>query len=112
MFRRILAATAFALIAALVLLSAVYLLEISRSHARVQGRSLILASLHGDIEYTEAGFGPAVLVVHGSGGGFDQGEILAEAVLGDRFRCIIPSRFGYLGSTFRDGATSSSESQT
>jgi pimeloyl-ACP methyl ester carboxylesterase len=44
-------------------------------------------------------------VVHGSGGGFDQGELVARAVLGDGFRWIAPSRFGYLRSTFREAAT-------
>jgi pimeloyl-ACP methyl ester carboxylesterase len=44
-------------------------------------------------------------VIHGSGGGFDQGELLARAVVGDGFRWIAPSRFGYLRSTFHDGAT-------
>jgi pimeloyl-ACP methyl ester carboxylesterase len=45
-------------------------------------------------------------VIHGSGGGYDQGELVAEAVLGDgAFRAITPSRFGYLGSTFHEGAT-------
>jgi 2-hydroxy-6-oxonona-2,4-dienedioate hydrolase len=45
------------------------------------------------------------LVIHGSGGGFDQGELLARAVLGDQFHWITPSRFGYLRSTFHEGAT-------
>ncbi len=44
-------------------------------------------------------------MIHGSGGGFDQGELVAEAVLGDGFRWIAPSRFGYLRSTFHEGAT-------
>jgi len=59
----------------------------------------------GEIEYAEGGSGPDVLVVHGSGGGFDQGELLAEAVVGDGVRWIAPSRFGYLGSAVPDGAS-------
>jgi 2-hydroxy-6-oxonona-2,4-dienedioate hydrolase len=39
-----------------------------------------------------------VLVIHGAGGGFDQGRLLAEAVGGDGFQFISVSRFGYLGS--------------
>ena len=46
-----------------------------------------------------------MLVIHGSGGGFDQGELLAQALLRDRYRWIAPSRFGYLRSSFRHGAT-------
>ena len=64
-----------------------------------------MPSPYGDIEYTEGGSGPAVLVIHGSGGGYDQGELLAQAVLGEQFHWIAPSRFGYLRSTFREGAT-------
>jgi pimeloyl-ACP methyl ester carboxylesterase len=52
-----------------------------------------------------------VLVIHGSGGGFDQGELLARAVLDERFHWIAPSRFGYLRSTFRDGATFDDQAQ-
>ena len=44
-------------------------------------------------------------MIHGSGGGFDQGELLAQAVLDERFRWVAPSRFGYLRSTFHEGAT-------
>ena len=44
-------------------------------------------------------------MIHGSGGGFDQGELVARAVLDERFRWVAPSRFGYLRSTFRKGAT-------
>jgi pimeloyl-ACP methyl ester carboxylesterase len=45
-------------------------------------------------------------LIHGSGGGFDQGEILGDAVLGPDFHWIAPSRFGYLRSTLPPGATS------
>jgi pimeloyl-ACP methyl ester carboxylesterase len=44
-------------------------------------------------------------VIHGSGGGYDQGELVVQAVLGDQFHWIAPSRFGYLRSTFNEGAT-------
>lgn len=44
-------------------------------------------------------------MIHGAGGGFDQGELLAEAIVGSGFHPITPSRFGYLRSTFRPGAT-------
>lgn len=52
----------------------------------------------GPIEYADAGEGMPLLVVHGSGGGHDQGLVFARS-LGDRgFRIIAPSRFGYLGT--------------
>ena len=83
----------------------VYARDMRRAYARLANRSAVVPSPYGDIEYSEGGTGPPVLVVHGSGGGFDQGEILAEATLGPQFRWIAPSRFGYLRSTFRPGAT-------
>ncbi len=87
------------------LASGVYGLEMNAHRARVNGTSAVVASPYGEIEYTRDGSGPAVLVVHGSGGGFDQGEILVDSVIGDQFHWITPSRFGYLRSTFHEGAT-------
>src|SRR5689334_11595528 len=56
----------------------------------------IAATKAGPIEYAEQGEGEPLLVVHGAGGGYDQGLLLARD-LGDGFRVIAPSRFGYLG---------------
>ncbi len=53
---------------------------------------------HGQIEYISWGEGPPVLVLHGAGGGFDQGRLLAETLGGNGSRFIAVSRFGYLGS--------------
>ncbi len=72
---------------------------------RLRGKSTVIPSPYGDIEYTEHGSGCDVLVIHGSGGGFDQGELLAQVVLDEQFHCITPSRFGYVRSTFHEGAT-------
>jgi 2-hydroxy-6-oxonona-2,4-dienedioate hydrolase len=82
-----------------------YRRDMQHAYARIAGRSLVIASPWGDIEYTDQGDGAPVLVVHGSGGGFDQGELLGAAVLGQGLRRITPSRFGYLRSTFHAGAT-------
>jgi 2-hydroxy-6-oxonona-2,4-dienedioate hydrolase len=90
---------------ALVVLVALYRSDISAAHERVQGKSAVMASSYGDIEYREGGAGPDVLVVHGAGGGFDQGELIGQIVLDEHFRWIAPSRFGYLRSTFNEGAT-------
>jgi 2-hydroxy-6-oxonona-2,4-dienedioate hydrolase len=75
-----------------------YYRDMDRAYERVRDRGSVIASPFGDIEYTEGGSGPAVLVIHGGGGGFDQGELIAQLVLGDQFHWIAPSRFGYLGS--------------
>jgi 2-hydroxy-6-oxonona-2,4-dienedioate hydrolase len=75
------------------------------AYARIGARGTVIASPYGDIEYTQGGSGPPVLVIHGSGGGYDQGELMVRAVLGEQFHWIAPSRFGYLRSTFHRGAT-------
>ena len=105
MSKRVLGGIAIVLLAALAIALVAYLREMQRARERVRGRSRVVASPYGDIEFAEGGSGPAVLVIHGSGGGFDQGELMAQAVLGERFHWIAPSRFGYLRSTFRPGAT-------
>ena len=96
---------ALALGAASVLAASAYWHDIGQAHERVQGRSNVIHSPLGDIEYVEAGEGINVLVIHGAGGGFDQGELIAQALLGDGFRVIMPSRFGYLRSALPPGAT-------
>lgn len=57
--------------------------------------SQVIRTNSGPIEYTTVGDGYPVLVVHGAGGGYDQGLILAQFE-GDDFRRIAISRFGYL----------------
>jgi 2-hydroxy-6-oxonona-2,4-dienedioate hydrolase len=82
-----------------------YSFDNRRAHARISDKSTVLSSPLGDVEFKRGGSGPAVLVVHGSGGGYDQGELIAAAMLGEGFHWIAPSRFGYLRSTFHQGAT-------
>jgi pimeloyl-ACP methyl ester carboxylesterase len=105
MLKPTLAALALALLLAVAAIAVAYLRAMDRAYERLRGGSTVIASPYGDIEYTQGGSGPLVLVVHGSGGGFDQGAFLAQAALGERFRWIAPSRFGYLRSTFKPGAT-------
>lgn len=50
----------------------------------------------GPIEYAVAGEGRPVLVVHGAGGGYDQGLTFAAPLAASGFRVIAMSRFGYL----------------
>ena len=92
------------LIVAVVLVAAFFFRDMDRAYERVRAKGTVIPSAFGEIEFTEGGTGPAVLVVHGSGGGYDQGELIAQALLSNEFHWITPSRFGYLGSTFHDGA--------
>lgn len=61
--------------------------------------SQVAITKFGEIEYTTHGEGSPVLVVHGIFGGHDQGLVQAQGQLGEDFLAIIPSRFGYLGSS-------------
>lgn len=84
--------------------------DMRRAYERIGSRGQVIESPYGDIEFVDGGdrsASTAVLLVHGSGGGWDQGELLARAALGPDtpLRWIAPSRFGYLRSTFKPGAT-------
>jgi pimeloyl-ACP methyl ester carboxylesterase len=58
-----------------------------------------------DIEYAVQGEGLPVLLVHGAGGGYDQGLLIGENYVGVGHRLIAPSRFGYLRSSIpEDGS--------
>jgi 2-hydroxy-6-oxonona-2,4-dienedioate hydrolase len=63
---------------------------------RMSTESRVIQTRHGPVEFTTWGSGPAVLVVHGAGGGYDQGRSIAKAIGGGGLRWIAPSRFGYL----------------
>ncbi len=73
------------------------------------GDSRILSSRFGDLEYAVAGSGKPVLMIHGSGGGFDHGIFFARKLVEAGYRVIAPSRFGYLRSDMP--ADASSENQ-
>jgi 2-hydroxy-6-oxonona-2,4-dienedioate hydrolase len=105
MLSRLLKWSVIASIAAAVLGLFAYRRQMNRAYQRVRSRGTLIPSPYGDIEYTEGGSGPDVLVIHRSGGGYDQGELIVQAVLGDQFHWITPSRFGYMGSTLPQGAT-------
>lgn len=69
---------------------------------RVTGRSEAIATDFGSLEYAKAGDGVPVLILHGTGGGFDQGLTFGKALAERGHRIIAPSRFGYLRSAFPD----------
>ena len=58
--------------------------------------SLLINTRCGPIEYQEAGTGMPLLMVHGSGGGHDQGMAFAGKLTQRGIRVIAMSRFGYL----------------
>ncbi len=72
--------------------------DLRAAHARLAGRSAMVSTPDGALEYARAGSGAPFLMIHGTGGGFDQGLAFAEGLLG--FEVLAPSRFGYLRSDF------------
>jgi pimeloyl-ACP methyl ester carboxylesterase len=93
----LLSLAAAALVSAGVATSA-YTQHIRAARARVRGRSRVFESRFGDMEYAEAGEGPPCVMIHGTGGGFDQGLAFARRLSTAGWRVIAPSRFGYLRS--------------
>ena len=73
-----------------------YQRDIRHARERVAAGSQIVQTPCGPIEYAVAGDGPPVLVVHGSGGGYDQGLDFGEPLATHGLRVIAVSRFGYL----------------
>lgn len=65
----------------------------------------VVATASGPVEYAERGDGEAVLSVHGSFGGWEQGLVGAEFLRLNGFRVIAPSRPGYLGTPLSTGRT-------
>ncbi|NMG40859.1 alpha/beta fold hydrolase [Chelativorans sp. ZYF759] len=71
--------------------------------------STVIETRHGALEYAQAGEGPPVLMIHGTGGGFDQGLLFAHRLVDAGYRVIAPSRFGYLRSAFPDDPSSENQ---
>jgi 2-hydroxy-6-oxonona-2,4-dienedioate hydrolase len=84
--------------------------DIKAARRRVETDRRLIDGTDGPIELAESGDGPAVLLIHGAGGGFDQGLDLGRAFLGDGYRVIAPSRFGYLGTPLPADASPEAQS--
>jgi pimeloyl-ACP methyl ester carboxylesterase len=75
-----------------------YQRDLHHARKRISAGSQIASTPCGRVEYAIAGDGPSVLVVHGAGGGFDQGMDFSKELVQSGFRVIAISRFGYLRS--------------
>jgi len=76
-----------------------------QSETRHFAQGEVIESRAGTLEFAIAGSGPPLMMIHGTGGGFDQGLLFAAGLRQRGFRIIAPSRFGYLGSAFPDDAS-------
>lgn len=96
-FKRTLAILAFLLFAVLfTVIYSSYQQDIRQARERISVGSQIAETPCGQIEYAVAGNGLPVLVVHGAGGGYDQGLDASSELVKSGFRVISMSRFGYL----------------
>jgi len=71
---------------------------------RVVGSSVV-DTRRGRVEYAVRGSGPAVLAIHGSPGGYDQGLLIFDELKGRGFSLVAPSRPGYLRTPLAGGAS-------
>ncbi len=76
-----------------------------RALARLQEESSIGETQFGSIEYSVTGSGPAVLILHGSPGGYDMGVAFSQLIDSPHFTYIAVSRPGYLRTPLTSGET-------
>lgn len=67
------------------------------------GASSIVETKAGPVEVLQEGDGPAVLVFHGSPGGFDQAMLLGADLAENGYQVLAPSRPGYLRTSLSVG---------
>jgi pimeloyl-ACP methyl ester carboxylesterase len=87
-----------------------YRTDISLANQRISSGGKMIETACGPIQYTEFGEGAPMLIIHGAGGGYDQGEYFAK-LIGGNYRWIAPSRFGFLGTPVPDGANSALQAE-
>lgn len=78
--------------------------ELGGLSARLEAGGTIAKTAAGPIEYAETGRGEPMFVIHGAGGGYDQGLFLGRDI-GEGHRVIAPSRFGYLKTLVPDDSS-------
>lgn len=76
-----------------------------QSDTRLFAQGELIETRSGALEFAIAGSGSPLMMIHGTGGGFDQGLLFAAGLRQRGFRVIAPSRFGYLGSAFPEDAS-------
>lgn len=83
--------------------------DLAAAQARIATGSRMVSTRLGPIEVGESAGERPLLMIHGTGGGFDQGLQFAQRLSAFGWRVIAPSRFGYLRTPLP--ADASSEAQ-
>lgn len=89
--------------------TAVFKHDLNMATAQIAGRAETIQTRFGKLEFAVAGTGTPLLMVHGTGGGFDQALLFTDALRPRGFRVIAPSRFGYLGSDYPSDPSSENQ---
>lgn len=87
-----------------------YQADLKAARQRITSGAKIAETACGRVEYLDHGTGAPVLVIHGTGGGYDQGDLLAQKI-GGLYRYIVVSRFGYLGTPLPDDAGTAQQAE-
>lgn len=66
---------------------------------------------YGKMSYLDEGKGEAVLLSHGIFGGYDQAFVSLNSLVGEDYRKIAPSRFGYSGTDLPDEPTPANQAK-
>ena len=93
---RVLAAVITVVLVAALVIRARFEADLAVAVKRAAQGSVIVTTRCGPIEVQQAGDGIPLLVIHGSGGGHDQGMAWARPLVQQGVRVIAMSRFGYL----------------
>jgi len=83
--------------------------DLSVRYESIAHGSALVETRCGPVETAEAGSGRPLLVVHGSGGGFDQAMLLGSDFVRRGWHVIAPSRFGYLRTPFPADASAQAQ---
>jgi 2-hydroxy-6-oxonona-2,4-dienedioate hydrolase len=83
--------------------------DLAAAHARISQSSRMVDTRSGPMEVGESAGDKPLLLIHGTGGGFDQGLQFGERLMQAGWRVIAPSRFGYLRTPFPKDASSQAQ---
>ncbi len=82
-----------------VVIPLLYVNDMRRAYKRLEEFDVVsFQSQFGKMSYVDEGWGEVILISHGIYGGYDQGLSSLKGIVGDNYRKIAVSRFGYPGS--------------